>query len=118
PALAGPDYAPVREIIGKVSTLLAGEDALYVRRGSGDTPEVTLVTEPSAGTDGAATLDSLFSRGKLRRPIARANIHDIGVRTLPLGGGTAVHYANVGSSLVVTDLPSGIVELANGGAGL
>src|SRR5438067_5510286 len=55
PALAGPRLASVRSLLGDVGTLLAGEDALYVRPGSGRLPEVTLLADPSPRADGAAT---------------------------------------------------------------
>jgi hypothetical protein len=118
PALASPSFAPVRDILGKVGELVAGEDALYVRPGAGRVPEVTLVTEPSPGTDGAATLDRILRDTKLRLRIERAQVAGVDARTIPLGGGYGVHYANIGRNLVVSDLAAGIAGFANGGSGL
>ena len=81
-------------------------------------PEVTLVTEPSAGTDGAATLDRIFSDTKLWSRIGRAQIAGVDARTIPFGGGFGLHYANVGRNLVVSDLAAGVAAFANGGPGL
>jgi hypothetical protein len=118
PALASPQFAPVRDILRKVGELLAGEDALYVRRGDGRIPEVTLVTEPSSGTDGAATLDRILGGAKLGSGIERSVVAGVEARTLRLGNGVGLHYANVGGNLVVSDLVAGIADLANGGPAL
>jgi hypothetical protein len=118
PALASPSFAPVRDILGKVGELVAGEDALYVRPGAGRVPEVTLVTEPSPGTDGAATLDRILADTKLQLRIERAQVAGVDARTIRLGGGFGVHYANVGRNLVVSDLAAGIAGFANGGPAL
>jgi hypothetical protein len=118
PALASPSFGPVRDILRKVGELVAGEDALYVRPSAGRIPEVTLVTEPSSGTDGAATLDRILADTKLRLRIERAQVAGVDARTIPLGGGFGLHYANVGGNLVVSDLAAGIAGFANGGPGL
>src|SRR5438874_9011555 len=78
----------------------------------------SLVTEPSPGTDGAATLDRILADTKLRLRIERAQVGGVDARTIPLGGGFDVHYANVGRNLVVSDLAAGIAGFANGGPGL
>jgi len=108
PALAGPRLASVRSLLGDVGTLLAGEDALYVRPGSGHLPEVTLLADPSSGSDGAATLDRVLHDLKLDDRLQRGIVAGADARTLPLGGSVRLHYANVGGKLVVTDLPAGI----------
>jgi hypothetical protein len=108
PALAGPRLANVRSLLGDVGALLAGEDALYVRPGSGHLPEVTLLADPSSGTDGAATLDRVLHDLKLDNRLQRGIVAGADARTLPLGGSVRLHYANVGGKLVVTDLPAGI----------
>jgi hypothetical protein len=118
PALASPSFAPVKNILSKVGTLVAGEDALYVRPGAGRIPEVTLVTEPSSGTDGAATLDRILANTELRSEIKRETIAGLDARTIPLGEGFGLFYANVGRNLVVSDLADGISGFANGGPGL
>jgi hypothetical protein len=118
PALASPSLGPVRDILRKVGELAAGEDALYVRPGAGRVPEVTLVTEPSSGTDGAATLDRILADTKLGLRIQRTKVAGLDARTIPLGGGFGLHYANIGFNLVVSDLTAGITGFANGGPGL
>jgi hypothetical protein len=118
PALASPSFAPVRDILGRVGELVAGEDALYVRPAAGRLPEVTLVTEPSPGTDGAATLDRILAATTLRLRIERGQVGGVDARTIQFGGGFGVHYANVGRNLVVSDLAAGIAGFANGGPAL
>jgi hypothetical protein len=118
PALASPSFGPVRDILRKVGELVAGEGALYVRPGEGRVPEVTLVTEPSSGTDGAATLDRILADTKLRLRIERAQVAGVDARTIPLGAGFGLHYADVGGNLVVSDLAAGIAGFVRGGPGL
>jgi hypothetical protein len=118
PALASPSLGPVKDILRKVGDLAAGEDALYLRPAAGRLPEITLVTEPSGGADGAATLDRVFSRTKLGSRIARAELAGVDARTIPFGDGIGLHYANVGRNLVVSDLAAGVADFANGGPGL
>jgi hypothetical protein len=118
PALASPALRPVKDLLGKVGRLFAGEGALYVRPAPGRVPEVTLVTEPSAGTDGAALLDRILSGADLRLPIHRSQVAGVESRTIPFGGGFGLHYANVGRNLVVSDLAAGIAGFADGGPGL
>jgi hypothetical protein len=118
PALAAPQLATVRSMLGNVGALLSGEDALYVRPGSGRLPEVTLLAEPSAGTDGAATLDRILGDVKLGARLERGAIAGTDARTLPVGGSVRLHYANVDGKLVVTDLPAGIAGVERPGSGL
>jgi len=108
PALAGPRLASVRSLLADVGALLAGENALYVRPGSGHLPEVTLLAAPSSGTDGAATLDRILHDLKLDDRLQRGIVSGADARAVPLGGSVRLHYANVGGKLVVTDLPAGI----------
>jgi hypothetical protein len=118
PALAGPRLATVRNLLGDVGALLSGEDALYVRPGSGRLPEVTLLAEPGEGADGAATLDRILGDVKLGDKLERGSIAGADARTLPLGGSVRLHYADVGGKLVVTDLPAGIAGVERPGTGL
>jgi hypothetical protein len=118
PALASPAFRPVKDLLGKVGRLVAGEGALYVRPAPGRVPEVTLVTEPSAGTDGAALLDRILSGASLHLPIHRTQVAGVESRTIRFGGGFGLHYANVGRNLVVSDLAAGIAGFADGGPGL
>jgi hypothetical protein len=108
PALTGPRLASVRSLLADVGALLAGENALYVRPGSGHLPEVTLLAAPSSGTDGAATLDRILHDLKLDDRLQRGIVSGADARAVPLGGSVRLHYANVGGKLVVTDLPAGI----------
>jgi hypothetical protein len=108
----------VRSLLGDVGALLAGEDALYVRPGSGRLPEVTLLAEPSSGTDGAATLDRILRDVKLGDKLERGTVAGTDARTLPLGGSFRLTYANVGGKLVVSDQPAGISGVEQPGAGL
>ena len=118
PALTSPSLGPVKDILRKVGDLTAGEDALYLRPAAGRLPEITLITEPSGGADGAATLDRIFSGTKLGSRIAHAQLAGVDARTIPFGGGFGLHYANVGRNLVVSDLAAGVADFANGGPGL
>lgn len=118
PALAGPRLASVRSLLGDVGELLAGEDALYVRPGSGHLPEVTLLATPGSGTDGAATLDRVLHDLKLDDRLQRGIVAGEDARTLPLGGSVRLRYANVGGKLVVTDLPAGIAGVEQSASSL
>jgi hypothetical protein len=109
-----PDLGRYSEVLGRVESLLQGENAFYVRPGSGKIPEVTLVTEPARGTKGVATLDRILARyglgldlPALPRP---SRIAGIPARTIDFGP-FSVHYADVGKRFVITDLPAGITAL-------
>jgi hypothetical protein len=100
----------------QAGTILTGENALYVRAGTKEVPEVTFIAAPGAGVDGAATLDRVLSRfsNELSGRPKRTTI--AGVPTRVIGAGPiAVRYANVKGRLVITDLPSGIVFAQTGG---
>jgi hypothetical protein len=58
PVLGVPQLGQFARPLQQVGRLLEGENALYVRPG-GRTPEVTLVTTPPKGVDGAAIIDRL-----------------------------------------------------------
>jgi hypothetical protein len=118
PALASPQFKPVRTIVRRVGRLLQGENALYLRPGKGRLPEVTLVAEPGARTDGAATLDGILQDAKLGGRISPAEVAGVQARQLGLGGGVRLVYANVGGKLVVTDLAQGVAAVASPGASL
>jgi hypothetical protein len=118
PALASPSFRPVRDLLRKVGDLVAGEGALYVRPGIGRVPEVTLVTEPKPGTDGARTLDGILGDPSFHLRIQRSQVAGVEERTVPFGGGYGLHYATVGRNLVVSDLAAGIAGFAGGGPGL
>ena len=100
----------------QVGTILAGENALYVRAGTKDVPEVTFIAAPGGGVNGAAALDRVLSRfsKELGAQPKRTTIAGIPARVIGAGP-IAVRYANVKGRLVITDLPSGIVFAKQGG---
>ena len=100
----------------QVGTILAGENALYVRAGTKNVPEVTFIAAPGGGVNGAATLDRVLSRfsKELGAQPKRTTIAGIPARVIGAGP-IAVRYANVKGRLVITDLPSGIVFAQKGG---
>ena len=109
PLLDTPEFRRFSGVLQQIGTLVAGENALYVREPpSGRIPEVTFVAEPARGTDGAATLDRLIRRfhDELQMTPTRTG----GLRTLDFGP-IAVHYTNLDGRLVVTDLQSGLAAL-------
>jgi hypothetical protein len=112
PQLATPELQPVAKALRSVASLLLGENALYVRPSSGQIPEITLVTEPKPGTDGAATLDHILGlyRSQLGITPEQTSIKGIPARKLDLGA-FEIDYANVAGNLVVTSLPQGILSL-------
>jgi hypothetical protein len=117
PILQQPGFKGLGDALRQLGTIMAGENALYVRdSGSGDLPEVTFIAAPDGGVDGAAALDRVLARfaKELGRP-HRSTIAGVPVRVIGAGGPVTVRYANVKGKLVVTDLPSGIVFAKNGG---
>ncbi len=113
PALRGPDLAQLRSILGRVGVLLEGEGALYVRPSDGDIPEVTLVTTPRQGTDGAATLDRILQEAEVADQVESTEIAGTDARTIGLGEGLEIDYANVGRKLVITTEPRGIEDVVD-----
>jgi hypothetical protein len=104
----------VRVLVGKIGTLVEGEDALYVRPGDGDMPEITLVTTPRAGTDGVATLDDALEEAGISGKAETTRIAGPEAHRIKLGDtGIEIDYANVDGKLVVTNLPAGIEAVAN-----
>jgi Protein of unknown function (DUF3352) len=111
PLLDTPDFRRFSPVLRQIGKLLAGEDALYLRAPpSGRIPEVTLVTEPARGTDGAATLDRLILR--FRNQLQLTPTRTGALRTLDFGP-VAVHYTNLNGKLVITTLESGLAALQN-----
>jgi hypothetical protein len=104
----------------QAGTILAGENALYVRAaGTKNVPEVTFIAAPGGGVDGAATLDRVLSRFSQELGGRPKRTTIAGVPTRVIGAGPiAVRYANVKGRLVITDLPSGIVFAKKGGKSL
>src|SRR5439155_9126842 len=116
PIFGAAQLGPLRSLLAQVGKLIAGENALYVRpAASGRIPEITLVTEPARGTNGAVGLDHFLHRFRkeLHAAPRRTEIAGLPARTLSFGS-FAINYANVGSKLVVTDLPAGIRGVQSG----
>jgi hypothetical protein len=111
PLLGTPGFRRFSGVLRQIGKLLEGENALYLRAPpTGRIPEVTLVTEPARGTDGAATLDRLLLR--FRRELGITPTRTGALRTLDFGP-VAVHYTNLDGKLVVTDLESGLAAMQN-----
>lgn len=109
PVLGTPQFRRFSGVLRQIGRLLQGENALYVRAPPrGRIPEVTLVAEPAAGTDGAATLDRLILR--FRNQLRITPTRTGALRTLDFGP-AAIHYTNLDGKLVVTDLESGLAAL-------
>jgi hypothetical protein len=79
----GSQFQQLARPLQQLGRILEGENAIYVRPGSG-LPEVTLLATPPKGTNGAAIVDRLVKR---------------------YAGGAvpSLYYANVGGHLVVSD---------------
>jgi hypothetical protein len=109
-----PELRRYSDVLQGVESLLQGENAFYVRPGSGKIPEVTLVTEPAAGTNGVKTLDRILARYRSQLDLPSqprpSRIAGGPARTIDFGL-FKVHYANVGKRFVITDLPAGIAAL-------
>jgi hypothetical protein len=107
-----PELKEYAGLLRQVETLLRGENAFYVRPGSGKIPEITLVTEPAAGTNGMAALDRILAQNRHELPAQPkpTRIAGVAARTIPLGP-VGIHYAQVGKNLVVTDSPAAIAAL-------
>jgi hypothetical protein len=102
-------------VLRRVESLLQGENAFYVRPApSGKIPEVTFVTEPAPGTNGAATLDRILARyrSEIDLPSQPKSTRVAGLpgRKIELGS-VDVYYANVGGRLVITDFQAGVRAL-------
>jgi hypothetical protein len=115
-----PAYRGLERSLADVGRILEGENALYLRPGSGrlpgyqfDIPELTLIATPRKGTDGARVLDLLVDR-ELGTPPSFATIAGLPARKIAEGG-VGLFYANVDGKLVVTDLAAGIRSVKNGG---
>jgi hypothetical protein len=110
-----PEIKHYSNVLRRVGSLLQGENAFYVRPGpSGKIPEVTFVTEPAPGTNGAATLDRILARyrSELDLPSQPKPTRVAGLpgRKIELGS-VDVYYANVGGRLVITDFQAGVRAL-------
>ena len=110
PVLGAPQFRGFRDVLGQVGKVMAGEDALYVRRApSAGIPEIALVTEPAPGTDAAATLDRLLRRFRAELHTTPRPTSIAGTRARALRFGSfGIDYANVGNKFVVTNYPDGI----------
>jgi hypothetical protein len=120
PGASGPGVKPALDFVRDIGKLLQGENALYARRPpSGQIPEVTLVTEPAPGTNGAKKLDDILldyavQIGSVPEDVTIAGLH---ARMLDFGP-LRLYYGNVGDKLVITDLRAGIEGLKSGSSKL
>jgi hypothetical protein len=118
-----PEFRQFARSFRQIGKVLEGENALYVRPGSGripdvpfEIPEVTFVAAPGDDTDGAAVIDRLLKR-ELEVTPSYATIAGTPVRKLASDelGEIGLYYANVDGKLVVTDLPAGIRGVKDAG---
>jgi hypothetical protein len=114
-----PSYRQFAGPVRDLASLLEGENAFYLRPGSGhsadvpfEIPELTFVAAGSK-RNGARVIDMLLDRELGTLPafetIAGVTVHKLA------SGGVGLYYANVDGKLVVTDLPSGIRGVKNAG---
>ena len=96
----------------QVAALFGGEGAIYVRAGT-PLPEVTIVLNQSNPAAALATVD------KLARSVSKGNVQTTVVDGVPARrvqvSQFSVYYALLGSKLVITDSPTGISGLKDGG---
>ena len=119
PTLRAPELAPVLDVVGDLGTLFRGENAFYVRPGSGQLPEVTLITEPKAGISGRATLDRVIRKYAVDLGVLPRASRIAGVPSSSLSNGQfGIHYADVGGKFVVTDNPAAIANVKSPGTPL
>jgi hypothetical protein len=113
----GAQLGPFADVLGQIGTLLEGEDALYVRpAGSGRVPEVTLVAQPRKGVSGRATLDRILTHYRTQLGGLPGDGTGAGSPAGALRLGVfAIHYADVGGRLVISDLPAGIAGVKSPG---
>jgi hypothetical protein len=95
PVLNVPAFQQLAQPLKQLGRILEGENALYARPGKG-MPEVTLVTTPPKGVDGAAIVHGLLKR---------------------YAGGSArgVFYGNVDGKFVVSDQKAALSGLKGSG---
>src|SRR5438093_5782060 len=105
-----PGFSQFAGILRDISSILQGENALYVRAPPGRRlPEVTFLASPGAGVNGAAVLDRVLNRFRKEIGGRPRHLRVAGVPARMIGpGNPAVLYASVGGKLVVTDYPSGL----------
>ncbi len=85
----------------------------------GRIPEITLVTEPKAGTDGASTVDRLLRqyRADLGVTPNHGTVAGLPARTLRFGQ-FALQYSNVDGRFVISTAPAGLAGAKSGGSSL
>jgi Protein of unknown function (DUF3352) len=112
PTFNTPELAPFFDVLGDIGALLQSENALYVRPGSGEIPEVTLITEPERGVSGRATLDRILRKYATDLGVAPRSGTVAGVKTSTLDFGQfGIHYADVDGKLVVSDKGAAIANV-------
>jgi hypothetical protein len=116
PTLNTPELAPVFDVLGDIAPLLQGENALYVRPGSGQIPEVTLITEPERGVSGRATLDRILRKYAADLGVRPRSGTVAGVKASTLDFGQfGIRYADVDGKLVVSDSGAAIANVKHPG---
>jgi hypothetical protein len=115
-----PAYGQFAKPLQEIGKVLEGENAIYMRPGTARSPsvpfalpEVTLLAAPGKGTDGAAILDRLIKR-ELGTPPQAETVDGTPVHAMA-SNGVGLYYADIDGKLVVTDQPSGIRGVKNGG---
>jgi hypothetical protein len=118
-----PQFRQFAQPLQDIGRILEGENALYVRPGTARStdipfviPEVTLVTTPAKGTDGTAVLDRMVARFAGAKPQVQ-RVDGTPVHSMA-SNGLGLFYADVDGQFVVTDQPSGIRGVKNGGKSL
>ena len=100
--------------IADVAAALSGEGVLYVRPGAG-IPEVTLVSKPDDAQRAATTIDRLVKNlapgGAQPAPMT---VEGVRMQRLTLGP-VGILYGVVDGKLVVTDSPTAVRQLRDGG---
>ena len=100
--------------IADVAAALSGEGVLYVRPGAG-IPEVTLVTKPNDVQRAATTIDRLVKNvAPAGAQPAPMTVEGVPMQRLTLGP-VAILYGVVDGKLVVTDNPTAVRDLRDGG---
>jgi len=115
-----PQYRQFAREFKDIGRVLEGENAIYMRPGTGrspdvpfEIPELTLVAAPGNGADGAAIIDKLLKR-YLGTPAQFETIDGTPVRAVA-SNGVGLYYANIDGKLVVTDEPAGIRGVKHAG---
>jgi hypothetical protein len=119
-AAFGTKLGPFADVLGKLGSLLEGENAIYVRPpASGRLPEVTLVTRPKRGVSGRSTLDHILAGYRKQLGVLPRHGTVAGTPASTLGlGKVTLSWADVDGRFVISDLPAGIAAVKSPGTPL